>query len=191
MWTDVLEPFENAARRLFQFLTEDKGFSGAVVERGRDFFLVYDDPNGGRRISIGLEKNCLVPFIFIETSTPTGRVHAHLPSTLKKLNIDVDAGQFPYCNELLSYCEPQAIVPDLSSSRSQDIHKEYWQELSGEYVHFLEVYASALRRHFDRIMEFSKTEEADDSIKLGGSGCLSSVLIVLAFTLFLNFRDGF
>lgn len=184
IWTDILKPFEDVARRVFQFLTDEKGYTGPAVEYARDFNLVYTHPNDGRTISIGLERDSLLPFISIETPTPTGHIYAFLPSALRKLNISVDSSQFPYCNKLLPYCEAKENATGSTFSKAQTIHEQHQQELRVEIAPFLEVYGGALQQNYHRIMEFAKTEEANDAVTLGGDGgCLSSALLALAFVL--------
>ena len=137
----VFGELDSVATEAFEFLVSEHDSKVPVVQYWRDYFLVYELPSYVT-ISVGMERSWLVPFIFVQFSADAlGR--RELRDILRELDVPVDTAGFPLCESIKEKGVPHGMV----------LHKTKRAQLEAEWPVYLEVYAKALREHYDAVVE--------------------------------------
>ena len=111
MWEETLSSFEKSASSAFRFLVEERGFEDPVVEFARDYFLVYVRSEDALKVSVGLERDWLVPFISVEIPGEE-QLYAYLPRVVTKLGLNIDTSGFARCHEIEEAPIPRRVSRD-------------------------------------------------------------------------------
>ncbi len=145
-WLEGLDSFDESTRRAFRFLIDEMRFNEPRVEFERDYFLVYKRPQDSVEVRVGLERDWLIPLIFVgfpEEDDPCSWV----PEAAAKLNLSVDTSRFPKCHQIEKI---RGIVPFFL--RGQRLHERHYGELMDETSHYLLEYARVLQENFELIL---------------------------------------
>lgn len=146
MLPGVFRQLDEVAYDCFGFLEQEADCPEPTVEYWRDYFLAYqlaDDV----RLRVGMERSWLLPFLFVDYRDQ-GHVQFELREILRELDVTVDTARFPACDQLSSS----------EGSGKLALHASKKTVLESEWPEYLRQYSTALRQHFDDVLDFARTK---------------------------------